>query len=134
MMKKFNTNKPSALLIGKWQPSHEVHISIFKKSIEEYGQVTILCQALDKDADDVIYNFEETAHLIRASLEHEGFTLGGDYIVMQVPRISNVISGSNADFDLIKYEDVDSVSSSQLRKEIREHELERTNVGEPQEG
>jgi hypothetical protein len=45
-----------------------------------------------------------------------------------------VISGSNADFDLIKYEDVDSVSSSQLRKEIREHELERTNVGEPQEG
>jgi nicotinamide mononucleotide adenylyltransferase len=133
-MKKFIPTKPSALLIGKWQPWHEGHTSLFRQAIESHGQVTIVCQALDPDVDEVVYDFEETAHLIRAILEEEGFTLGSDYIIMQLPRIAEISAGAEPDYNLINYEDVDSISSSQLRKEIKNHELETTNVGQPQEG
>lgn len=126
-MEKFQPTKPSALLIGKWQPWHDGHTNLFKEAVKKHGQVTIVCQSLDTTDDDVLYDFQQTAHLIRATLEPEGYHLGSDYIVMEIPRVAEISTGQSPDFDTVIYEDVEGINSSNLRKEINESEA--TNVG-----
>ena len=134
-MVRFDVTKPSAVMIGRWQPWHEGHTKLFKKGIEEKGQVVILCEATEK-SDDNPYSFDESAQLIRATLEDEDYTLGSHYIVMQAPSVGMVISGKSPDWNYVEHEfgDTDNISSTQIRKEMKDYESERVDVGEPQEG
>lgn len=132
----FDVNKPSAMMIGRWQPWHEGHLELFKSALAKHGQVTILCESVEVD-DDNPYTFEEAAMMIRLRLDGEGYTLGKEYIVMQVPRVAEIATGRSPDYEYVEYgfdEITESISSTDIRREIKENELERTDLGESQEG
>ena len=38
----FNKFKPTAQMLGRWQPWHEGHTALFKKALEKTGQVAIM--------------------------------------------------------------------------------------------
>lgn len=132
----FDVKKPSATMIGRFQPWHEGHYELFKAALKSHGQVTILCESVDVDEDNP-YTFEESAMMIRMRLEAEDYTLGEEYVIMQIPRVAEVSSGRSPDYEYVEYgfdEITESISSTDIRREIKEHELERTDVGQPQEG
>ena len=132
----FDINKPSAVIIGRFQPWHAGHLELFKCALEKHGQVSILCESVEVNEDNP-YTFEEVAMMIRLRLDGEGYTLGNEYIVMQVPRVAEVSSGRSPDYEYVEYgfdEITESISSSDIRREIKENELERIDMGESQEG
>ena len=38
----FNWKKPTAQMLGRWQPWHDGHTELFKKALAETGQVVIM--------------------------------------------------------------------------------------------
>ena len=42
-----NYKKPTAQMLGRFQPFHEGHFELFKKTLEKTGQVIIM--AIDRD-------------------------------------------------------------------------------------
>lgn len=132
----FDVNKPSATMIGRFQPWHEGHYELFKSALKSHGQVTILCESVIVDEDNP-YTFEEAAMTIRMKLDAEGYCLGKEYVIIQIPRVAEVSSGRSPDYEYVEYgfdELTESISSTDIRREIRNYEFERTDVGQPQEG
>ena len=38
----FNWKKPTAQMLGRWQPWHDGHIELFKRALQKTGQVCIM--------------------------------------------------------------------------------------------
>ena len=47
----FDPYKPTTQMLGRWQPWHEGHTSLFKKALLETGQVCIQVRQVPKDTD-----------------------------------------------------------------------------------
>ena len=41
-----NYNKPTAMMLGRWQPWHKGHQELFKKALERTGQVIIMIRSM----------------------------------------------------------------------------------------
>ena len=89
----FNPMRPTALLMGRYQPFHSGHIALFEEALNRVGQVCIAVRSMPKgDADP--YSYEEVKHRIETSLaKHRG-----RFIVTQVPNITNVIYGRDVGY------------------------------------
>jgi nicotinamide mononucleotide adenylyltransferase len=44
-----NYNKPTAMMLGRWQPWHQGHQMLFEKSLEKTGQVIIMVRDTPRD-------------------------------------------------------------------------------------
>ena len=42
-------NKPTAQMLGRWQPFHTGHLELFKKILEKTGQVIIMVRDTPRD-------------------------------------------------------------------------------------
>jgi len=53
MSKTFDLKKPTAQLLGRWQPWHDGHTALFKKALAEVGQVCIMIRDVSGISGDV---------------------------------------------------------------------------------
>ena len=51
-----NYKKPTAQMLGRFQPFHEGHFELFKKTLENTGQVIIMVKLTD-DGEDNPYTY-----------------------------------------------------------------------------
>ena len=51
-------SKPTAQMLGRWQPFHDGHCALFKEILKKTGQVLIMVRTLPKSKDNP-YEFEE---------------------------------------------------------------------------
>jgi energy-coupling factor transporter ATP-binding protein EcfA2 len=119
----FDWHKPTAIMIGRFQPWHEGHRALFERALEKYGQVWIgvrdmprdnknpleCHQVIDRIAADLLPNFE------------------GRFCVMGLPNTAAVVYGRGVGYAIDKIDlpaDVEAISATKIREAKRCQDLQ----------
>ena len=94
----FDPKKPTALLLGRWQPWHDGHLALFERAIAKTGQVVIQVRDVEGSSggegqDDNPFNWDEVCLNIEQGLLKDDFKRGSHYEIMLVPNIINITYG-----------------------------------------
>jgi len=125
---KFDSKKPTAQMLGRWQPWHDGHTALFKKALAETGQVCIMIrdvQGVDAGMgnNDNPFDVYEVKKNIRVALFREGFLYGEKYIILEVPNIVDISYGRGVGYTFTEHdlgEDVHDISATKIRAKMRE--------------
>ena len=115
-------------MLGRWQPWHDGHQSLFKKCILKTGQVVIQVRDVQgasggEGQEDNPFQWESVCKNIEEKLLTDGFERGVHYEIMLVPNIVNISYGRGVGYILeeeIFEEDIESISATKIRKKMRE--------------
>tara|TARA_B100000214_G_C23903594_1_gene597730 strand:+ start:203 stop:592 length:390 start_codon:yes stop_codon:yes gene_type:complete len=124
----FNFKKPTAQMLGRWQPWHKGHTELFKKSLAEIGQVCIMIRDVQNiDAgmgnDDNPFHYDQVVENIKQELSKEGFTYYQEYVIIIVPNIVNISYGRGVGYTFTEHDlgaDIHSISATKIRKKLRD--------------
>ena len=131
----FDWQKPTAQMLGRWQPWHDGHTALFKKALMETGQVCIMIRdvggIVGKDAgagrtvaqDDNPFDFEEVYNNIEQGLAEHDFVYGNEYVIMKVPNIVDISYGRGVGYTFTQHnlgEDIHNISATKIRAKLRE--------------
>jgi nicotinamide mononucleotide adenylyltransferase len=53
-----NYNKPTAMMLGRWQPWHQGHQMLFERTLEKTGQVIIMVRDMPQTENNP-FEFED---------------------------------------------------------------------------
>lgn len=130
----FDWKKPTAQMLGRWQPWHPGHTELFKKALAETGQVLIMVRdvggIVGEDAgagrtgkqDDNPFDMRTVRGNIDEALEAEGYKNGVHYEVMLVPNIVDISYGRNVGYTFTQHdlgEEMHNISATKIRKQMR---------------
>ena len=124
----FDWKKPTVQMLGRWQPWHDGHQSLFKKCILKTGQVVIQVRDVQgasggEGQEDNPFKWESVCKNIQEGLLKDGFERGVHYEIMLVPNIVNVSYGRGVGYTFeeeVFEEDIESISATKIRKKMRE--------------
>ena len=124
----FDWKKPTVQMLGRWQPWHDGHQSLFKRCILKTGQVIIQVRDVQGSSggegqEDNPFDWGLVCKNIEDGLIKDGFKRGVDYEIMLVPNIVNISYGRGVGYILeeeIFEEDIESISATKIRKKMRE--------------
>lgn len=130
----FDWQKPTAQMLGRWQPWHDGHTALFKKAFAETGQVVIMIRDVSgivgQDAgagrtakqDDNPFLLIDVIRGIQAGLEKEGFKENEDYIIMRVPNIVDISYGRGVGYTFTQHDlgdEIHNISATKIRAKLR---------------
>ena len=130
----FDSKKPTAQMLGRWQPWHDGHTALFKKALAETGQVCIMVRdvggIVGEDAgggrtasqDDNPFRFNEVRQNIVDGLAKHGYHEGMEYVIMQVPNIVDISYGRSVGYTFTQHDlgkEVHDISATKIRAEMR---------------
>ena len=122
-------------MLGRWQPWHDGHTALFKKALDETGQVCIMVRdvggIVGKDAgggrtvvqDDNPFDKAIVVNNIKAGLAEHGYQVGKEYIIMEVPNIVDISYGRGVGYTFTEHdlgEETHNISATKIRKQMRE--------------
>ena len=124
----FDWKKPTVQMLGRWQPWHDGHQSLFKKCILKTGQVVIQVRDVQgasggEGQEDNPFKWESVCKNIEEGLLRDGFERGVHYEIMLVPNIVNISYGRGVGYTFeeeVFEEDIESISATNIRKKMRE--------------
>ena len=115
---KWENRKPTAQMLGRWQPFHEAHYALFEEIIKKTGQVCILVRDVQGVGDNP-FNFETVKSRITKKLEPK---YKNRFKIMLVPNITNVCYGRGVGYkieEIVLPEEIQKISATIIRKELR---------------
>jgi hypothetical protein len=130
----FDWKKPTAQLLGRWQPWHTGHTELFVKAFREVGQVVVMVRdvggIIGEDAgagrtvaqDDNPFDFETVRTNIHDALWQIGFAEGKDYVIMRVPNIVDISYGRGVGYTFTQHdlgEEMHNISATKIRAQLR---------------
>ena len=124
----FDSKKPTVLLLGRWQPWHDGHLALFERAIAKTGQVAIQVRDV-KDSSggegqsDNPFSFKEISKDITEKLLSSGYRVNKDFIIQQVPNITNITYGRGVGYKIEGEsfnQDIESISATKIRKSLRD--------------
>ena len=86
---KWDNKKPTAQMLGRWQPWHLGHQALFNEIIKKTGQVIIMVRDV-QGVDDNPFDFETIKKTIHEKLSPD---FNGRYKIILVPNITNICYG-----------------------------------------
>ena len=124
----FDWKKPTVQMLGRWQPWHDGHQSLFKKCILKTGQVVIQVRDVQgasggEGQGDNPFQWESVCKNIEEKLLTDGFERGVHYEIMLVPNIVNISYGRGVGYTFeeeVFEEEIESISATKIRKKMRE--------------
>jgi hypothetical protein len=131
----FDWKKPTAMLLGRWQPWHDGHTELFKKALAETGQVCIMVRdvggIVGEDAgagrtvtqDDNPFEWKQVRQNIIAGLNKAGYLIGIDYEIMRVPNIVDISYGRGVGYTFTEHdlgEEIHNISATKIKAKMRE--------------
>jgi len=124
----FDFKKPTAQMLGRWQPWHKGHTELFKKSLAEVGQVCIMIRDVQNvDAgmgnNDNPFDLDQVIENIKQELSNEFFTYYKEYVIIVVPNIVNISYGRGVGYTFTEHDlgaDIHSISATDIRKKLRD--------------
>lgn len=124
----FDWKKPTVQMLGRWQPWHDGHQSLFKKCILKTGQVVIQVRDVQgasggEGQEDNPFQWESVCKNIEEKLLTDGFERGVHYEIMLVPNIVNISYGRGVGYifeEEVFEEEIESISATKIRKKMRE--------------
>jgi nicotinamide mononucleotide adenylyltransferase len=130
----FDWKKPTAQMLGRWQPWHDGHTALFKKALAETGQVCIMIRdvggIVGEDAgagrtvaqDDNPFILMDVIRGIQKGLGDAGFTEGVEYVIMRVPNIVDISYGRGVGYTFTQHdlgEEIHNISATKIRAQLR---------------
>jgi len=110
-------SKPTAQMLGRWQPFHNGHLELFKKILEKTGQVQIMVRTMPKSDNDP-FEFNEIKKRIEEKLQN----YVGKFEVIKVANITNICYGREVGYkieEIILPKEIQEISATKIRKEIK---------------
>ena len=113
MSYKWDNKKPTAQMLGRWQPFHDGHHSLFKEIIKKTGQVCIQIRDV-QGVDDNPFDFETVKKNIEDKLNPE---FEGRFKIMLVPNVTNICYGRGVGYkieEVVLPEEIQKISATKI--------------------
>ena len=114
----WDNKKPTAQMLGRWQPWHDGHEALFKEIVKITGQVCIQVRDV-QGVDDNPFDFETVKKNIEDKLNPEFFD---QFRVMLVPNITNISYGRGVGYkieEVVLSEELQQISATNIRAKMR---------------
>lgn len=130
----FDWQKPTAQMLGRWQPWHDGHTALFKKALDETGQVCIMIRDVGgivgqgagagrtAKQDDNPFDYDTVVKNIKDGLTDYA-TYGVEYMIMKVPNIVDISYGRGVGYTFTEHDlgqEIHNISATKIRKQLRE--------------
>ena len=115
---KWDNKKPTAQMLGRWQPYHDGHYALFEETLKKTGQVYILVRDV-QNVDDNPFDFEYVKSKISEKLESK---YKNRYKIVLVPNITNICYGRGVGYkieEVVLPESIQKISATKIRAEMR---------------
>jgi phosphopantetheine adenylyltransferase len=109
-------NKPTAMMLGRWQPWHDGHQMLFEKSLKKTGQVIIMVRDTPRDNSNP-FNFED----VKTRIEKALFKFEGKFEIIKVPNITNICYGRGVGYkieEIVLPKQIQEISATNIRKQL----------------
>ena len=116
-MYKWDNKKPTAQMLGRWQPFHDGHYALFEEIIKKTGQVCIQIRDV-QGVDDNPFDFETVKKNIFDALKDYKNRIQ----VTLVPNITNICYGRGVGYkieEIILDEKTQQISATKIREQMR---------------
>jgi len=125
----FDWKSPTVQMLGRWQPWHDGHTALFKKALEQTGQVIIMCrdvqwQNAGLGQDDNPFDYYVVRDNIIAGLKEHGYTIHHEYEIAKVPNIVDISYGRGVGYTFTEHdlgEEIHNISATKIRKQMRDN-------------
>jgi len=110
-------SKPTAQMLGRWQPFHDGHFELFKKILEKTGQVQIMVRSMPK-SDNNPFEFED----IKKRIEEKLKNYVGKFEVIKVANITNICYGRDVGYkieEIILPKEIQKISATEIRNKLK---------------
>ena len=118
-MYKWDNKKPTAQMLGRWQPFHDGHYALFEEIIKKTGQVCIQIRDV-QGVDDNPFDFETVKNKIEERLNPK---YEGRFKIVLVPNITNICYGRGVGYKIeviVLDEEPQKISATKIRAKMRE--------------
>lgn len=115
---KFNWQKETVQMLGRWQPWHAGHRALFERAIAKTGQVVIQIRDCQGWQGSNPFAIEQVKNYIRRDLDP---LYQGQYDIQVVPNIVNITYGRDVGYKIEQevFDDAThSISATKIRKEM----------------
>ena len=109
--------KPTAQMLGRWQPFHDGHFELFKKILERTGQVCIMVRDQETTESNP-FNFDE----IKKRIEQRLKDYTGKFEVIKVPNITNICYGRGVGYkieEIVLSKEIQEISATKIREAMK---------------
>ncbi len=118
MSYKWDNKKPTAQMLGRWQPFHKGHYTLFKEILKKTGQVCIQIRDV-QGIDDNPFDFVTVKKNIEDKLNPE---FEGRFKIILVPNITNICYGRGVGYKIEEIElpkEIQEISATKIRAQMR---------------
>ena len=115
---KWDNKKPTAQMLGRWQPFHDGHYALFEEIVKKTGQVCIQVRDV-KGVDDNPFDFETVKSRITEKLQSK---YKNRFKVILVPNVTNICYGRGVGYkieEIALSEEIHKISATKIRKTMR---------------
>ena len=118
MSYQWDNKKPTAQMLGRWQPFHDGHYALFEEIIKKTGQVCIQIRDV-QGVDDNPFDFETVKKKIEERLNPK---FEGRFKIVLVPNITNICYGRGVGYKIEEIElskEIQEISATKIRAQMR---------------
>jgi hypothetical protein len=116
---QWDNKKPTAQMLGRWQPFHDGHYALFEEIIKKTGQACIQIRDV-QGVDDNPFDFEIVKKKIEERLLPK---YKNRFKIILVPNITNICYGRGVGYKIEEItlpEEIQKISATKIRKKMRE--------------
>jgi nicotinamide mononucleotide adenylyltransferase len=110
-------SKPTAQMLGRWQPFHDGHLALFKEILKKTGQVIIMVRTMTQTENNP-FIYED----IKKRIEEKLKNYEGKFEVIKVPNITNICYGRDVGYkieEIILPKEIQEISATKIRQEMK---------------
>ena len=110
-------SKPTAQMLGRWQPFHDGHLALFKEILKKTGQVQIMFRSMPK-TDNNPFEYED----IKKRIEEKLQDYIGKFEVIKVANITNICYGRDVGYkieEIVLPKQIQEISATKIRQEMK---------------
>ena len=114
---KWDNRKPTAQMLGRWQPWHDGHQALFEEIIKKTGQVNIMVRDV-KGVGDNPFDFETVKNNIENALKD----FKNRIKISLVPNITNICYGRGVGYKIEEValpKEIQEISATKIRDKMR---------------
>ena len=115
---EFDSKKPTALLLGRYQPFHDGHFELFKEALARAGQVVIAVRDTAGTDEKNPFDF----NFVKSKIDEKLIDYVGQYQVILVPNITNIVYGRDVGYKIEKVDldkEIEAISATEIRKNMK---------------
>ena len=114
----WDNKKPTAQMLGRWQPWHGGHQKLFEETLKRAEQVLIMVRDVQGVGDNP-FNFDT----VKSNIENALKDYEGKFKVILVPNITNICYGRGVGYnieEIVLDQETQKISATKIRQKMRE--------------